>query len=224
MPLKNKKAVIFDMDGTLIDSMWVWHVIDEEFLGSRGFEIPEGLQHDIEGMSFYETACYFKEHFSLDEDIYDIMDTWNRMAFSKYEKEVSLKKGVLKFLDYLKANDIKMGIATSNSSELALVCLKSLGIDEYFDVVATAGEVKNGKPQPDIYLHAADILNVRPEECLVFEDVPMGILSGKNAGMTVAAVDDDFSAHLNDKKKELADYFINDFDEFLNGIYEVCNG
>lgn len=224
MPLKNKKAVIFDMDGTLIDSMWVWHAIDEEFLGSRGFEIPKDLQHAIEGMSFYETACYFKEHFSLDEDVYDIMDIWNEMAFSKYEKDISLKKGVPRFLEYLKTNNIKMGIATSNSSKLALVCLKSLGIDRYFDVVATAGEVKNGKPQPDIYLHAAACLNVSPGACLVFEDVPMGILSGKNAGMTVAAVDDKFSAHLNDKKKELADYFINDFDEFLNGIYEVCNG
>lgn len=227
MQLKNKKAVIFDMDGTLIDSMWVWKAIDLEFLGQHGIELDEqqqrALQHQIEGRNFYETACLFKECFALQEDVLTIMNIWNEMAFDKYANDIVLKKGVREFLEYLSDNHIKMGIATSNSRKLTMVCLRALGIEHFFEVVATAEEVHCGKPNPDIYLYAARELYVNPSECLVFEDVPMGILAGKNAGMAVCAVDDSFSAHLIEKKRTLADYFIEDFSALLSGSYEVCH-
>lgn len=211
MHLNNKKAVIFDMDGTIVDSMWVWSAIDHEFLGARGYEATRQMQHDIEGKSFYETACYFKEHFQLPEDVQTIMDIWNEMAYDKYKNEVKLKPGVLEFLEYLSRHHIKAGIATSNAKSLVSVCLKSLGISHYFQAVTTADEVEHGKPCPDIYLLTSSKLKVAPEECLVFEDVPMGILAGKRAGMEVCAVDDEMSRHLETKKKELADYFITGF-------------
>lgn len=211
MQLKNKKAVIFDMDGTLIDSMWVWVAIDEEFLGKRGLQSSPQMHHAIEGMSFQETAAYFKEHFNLPEDLQTIMDIWNNMAYDKYAHEVSLKHGVREFLDYLKSKNIKLGIATSNAPQLVHLCLKSLGIDDYFEAVTTAAEITHGKPSPDIYLLTARKLGTAPEDCLVFEDVPNGILAGKRAGMEVCAVDDETSRHLNNRKKELADDFINNF-------------
>ena len=94
-------------------------------------------------------------------------------------------------------------------------------ISGLFDVVRTAGEAGAGKPAPDVYLMVAAELKVEPERCLVFEDVPMGILAGKNAGMKVCAVEDAFSSLQRGKKKELADYYINDYYDISNETYEV---
>ena len=90
--LQNTDAVIFDMDGSLVDSMWMWKAIDIEYLGSFGIPLPKDLQTQIEGMSFGETALYFKEHFSIPDSPEQIKETWNRMAWDKYIHEVPLKK------------------------------------------------------------------------------------------------------------------------------------
>jgi len=209
--LTNKKAVIFDLDGTLVDSMWMWKAIDIEYLGRYGYDLPATLQKDIEGMSFSETAVYFKETFQIPDTLEEIKATWNRMAYDKYTKEVPLKKGVQKFLDYCKENRILLGIATSNSRELVDATLKALNIKEYFACVMTACEVAKGKPAPDIYLAVAEKLQAEPSRCLVFEDIEMGIMAGKNAGMEVCAVEDEFSMNQIEAKKKLADYYIKDY-------------
>ena len=214
--LKNKKAVIFDLDGTLVDSMWMWKAIDIEYLGKFGISLPPTLQKDIEGMSFSETAVYFKETFQIPDSLDEIKADWNSMAYEKYTKEVSLKNGAKEFLEYCKKNNIKLGIATSNSRELVDATLKALGIKEYFDCVMTACEVEKGKPAPDIYLAVAEKVEVDPVKCLVFEDIEMGILAGKNAGMEVCAVEDEFSMDQMELKKKLADYYIRDYWE-ING-------
>lgn len=211
--LKNKKAVIFDLDGTLVDSMWMWKAIDIEYLGKFGIELPPTLQKDIEGMSFSETAVYFKETFRLPDSLEEIKADWNRMAHEKYTREVSLKNGAKEFLDYCKSRKMKLGIATSNSRELVDATLEALGIKDYFDCVMTACEVEKGKPAPDIYLAVAKKVSVADHECLVFEDVEMGILAGKNAGMEVCAVEDEFSMNQTELKKKLANYYIKDYFE-----------
>ncbi|MGN0505781.1 MAG: HAD family hydrolase [Lachnospiraceae bacterium] len=216
MMWKEKKAVIFDLDGTVVDSMWMWRSIDREYLGKFGIPLPEDLQKNISGMSFSETAVYFKETFHLPDEIEKIKSDWNDMAMYKYTHEVPLKKGIFDFLKQLKAAGIRTGIATSNSLELVSAVLKSLGIRDYFDEVHTACEVAKGKPAPDIYLLVAECLKVRPEECLVFEDIEEGILAGKQAGMEVCAVEDEFSAGMREEKKRLADYFIMDYTELLS--------
>ena len=131
--LQNKKAVIFDLDGTLVDSMWMWKAIDIEYLGRFGIELPTTLQKDIEGKSFSETAVYFKETFQIPDSLEKINSDWNQRAYDKYTKEVPLKKGVKEFLDYCKEKGIKMGIATSNSRELVESTIDALKIREYFD-------------------------------------------------------------------------------------------
>lgn len=211
------KAVIFDLDGTLVDSMWMWKQIDIEFLERYGLECPEELQRDVEGMSFTETARYFKKRFSLRETIEEIKEIWVKMSIDKYRFEVPLKKGVREYLNDLKSRGLKAGIATSNGREMVDAVIGSLDIGSYFSVITTACEVAAGKPAPDIYLKVADTLGARPEDCLVFEDVPAGILAGKAAGMTVCAVDDDFSRHMEEEKRSLADYYIHDYFEILNG-------
>lgn len=205
--LEGIKAVIFDLDGTLVDSMWMWKAIDIEYLGRYGYECPEEIQKEIEGMSFTETANYFKEKFNLPVPIDKIKEDWNAMALDKYQHEVPLKEGMLEFLMDLKQRGIKTGIATSNSRELVDAVIESLAIGEYFDEIHTSCEVAKGKPAPDIYLLVAECLGVEPQDCLVFEDIPFGIMAGKNAGMKVCAVYDDYSKSLTEEKKRLADYW-----------------
>lgn len=209
--LKDIKAVIFDLDGSLVDSMWLWRDIDIEYLGRFGIPLPERLQADIEGMSFVETAVYFKERFKLQDSLEKIKADWNQMAWDKYMHEVPLKEGVYEFLLGCKERGILLGIATSNSRELAGNVADVHNLHNFFDCIMTGSEVKRGKPFPDIYLSVAKQLGVEPEHCLVFEDIVPGIMAGKRAGMRVCAVEDDYSAAEQEEKKRMADYYIENY-------------
>lgn len=208
-------AVIFDMDGTLVDSMWVWEEIDRDFFRSRGMEFPDTLHKEIEGMSFTETAEYFVKTYHMAETVEEVKAVWNRMAMEKYRTKTPLKPGALPFLELLKQNGLSTGIATSNSTLLVDVFLKARHLNGMIDAVTTSCEVNRGKPAPDVYLATAGKLGVAPESCLVFEDLPMGILAGKNAGMDTCAVEDAYSAELWEEKKQMADYFISDFTDIV---------
>lgn len=225
MIFQDKKAFLFDLDGTLVDSMWIWKKIDIEYLGRFGLELPDNLQASIEGMSFSETALYFKERFSIPDSLEEMKADWNRMAWEKYTQEVPLKPGVREFLTYYRARGVKMAVATSNSQELAEAVLEAHGLTDFFDTVVTGCEVAHGKPWPDIYLEAAARLGMDAGECLVFEDVVAGIQAGKSAGMKVAAVEDAYSLYQNLQKRELADYYITDYNLLLTeedgGAYNV---
>ena len=137
------------------------------------------------------------------------------MALDKYKYEVKEKPGCTCFLEYLKSRGIKMGIATSNNRSMVDAVLNSLNMKDYFEVITTSDEVKKGKPAPDVYLRTAELLGVEPEKCLVFEDVVAGVIAGKAAGMKVCAIEDDFSKDVRERKKELADYYIDDYRELL---------
>lgn len=214
--LQDIDAIIFDMDGTLIDSMWVWPAVDLEFYEKYHLVEPEHFHESMEGKSYTEVARLFLDTFpTLSLTVDEIKQMWTEMAFQKYTTEVALKEGIREFLTVQKRKGMKLGIATSNGAELVEATLQALGIEAYFDSVHTACEVEKGKPAPDIYLLVADELGVSPDRCLVFEDVPMGILAGKNAGMRTCAVDDDFSRSQEKKKKELADYYIRDYHELM---------
>lgn len=222
--LKDIDAVIFDLDGTLLDSMWVWTAIDDEYMKKYSLTAPEDFHEGMEGKSYTEVAQYFKDIFpTLSLTREEIMEEWTQMAHEKYVTQVPLKRGAREFLHRIRKSGIKTGIATSNTKKLVMDTLGALGIDALFDSVRTSCEAASGKPSPDVYLLVADDLGVEPGRCLVFEDVPMGILAGKNAGMTVCAVKDDFSEVQREKKRELADYYIDNYDEIQDGTYEVLS-
>ncbi len=217
--LENIKAVLFDMDGTLIDSIWIWGEIDIEYLGKHGYEVPSGLQQEIEGMSFSECAAYFKERFRIPDSVEMIKTEWIERAKDKYAHEIPLKPGAKRFLKYLKEQGIPMGIATSSSRELLDTAMEALGRSDYMDSCMTSGEAGAGKPAPDIYLKVARELGAAPEECLIFEDTPTGMQAGINAGSKVCAVADTFSESRKDLIFQLADYYIESYDEILEGTY-----
>ncbi len=210
------KAVIFDLDGTLIDSMGIWAQVDVEFLQRRNIPVPDDLFKDMkEGNSFIEVAEYFIQKFNLPDSPQEIMDEWTEMVAEHYRKDVKLKPGAKEFLDLLKKNKIKMGIGTSNSEYLTKIVLEANGIYEYFDSIVIGKEEIKGKPFPDIFLKVACELEVELEDCLVIEDVLAGVQAAKNAGMTVYAIYDEFSEPDKEKIKRNADRYVGYFDKLL---------
>lgn len=211
----NVKAAIFDLDGTLIDSMWVWEQIDMDYLGEKNIEVPENLNDEIGHLSFNQVAVYFKERFKLEDSLDEIKKSWSDMAYYHYSTDIKLKNGVIEFFNFLKESNIKIGLATSNSLHLLEAVLKNNGIYNYFDSITITDEVSVGKHEPDVYLLASKKLGVSPEECVVFEDIIQAVKGAKKAGMKVIGVEDIRS--LNDKNEilSLADNFITDFREII---------
>lgn len=212
--LKNISAAIFDMDGTLIDSMWVWDTIDIKYLKKRGFSVPDKLRDDIIHLSFEETALYFKNRFNLSDSIEEIVNEWNDLAYIEYASNVNLKPYAKEYLSKLKAKGIKLAIATSNCTMLLETVLKRHGIYDLFDVITTTDEVDRGKDFPDVYLLSAKKLSVSPSECVVFEDILPAVMGAKAAGMTVVGVHDSYSEY---QKKEI----MNNADIYINGYREI---
>lgn len=220
--LKDIEAVIFDIDGTLADSMWVWTDIDDIFIKKYHLKEPENFHEGMEGKSYSETAQYFLDIFpSLTQTREELEQEWLQMAYEIYTTQINLKKGAYEFIADMHHRGVKLGIATSNNRKLAEGMLANNDVLDYFGTIWTSCEAGAGKPDPAVYLRAAESLRVAPKNCLVFEDVPMGILAGKNAGMKVCAVDDRFSKMQDFKKRELADYYIHDYDDIKNKTYEV---
>ena len=153
-----------------------------------------------------------------EEDNHKVMVAAAEVEYEHYCQYTRVEE-IIAFAKKIEAK--KIGIATSNGRILVEDTLKALEAAELFDVVRTACEVAKGKPAPDVYLLAAKDMEVDPGRCLVFEDVPMGILAGKNAGMKVCAVDDEFSRYQEEKKRSLADYYIYSYDDIKNETYEV---
>ena len=218
--LKDFDAAIFDLDGTLIDSMWVWDKIDHDYLNSHGLKVPHDLKNNINHLTFEETAIYFKEEYNIPDSIDMILNTWNTMAFEHYSKNISLKKGALELLVYLKASNIKIGLATSNSKPLLNAALKFTNIFDYFDCITTTDEVQKGKSNPDIYLLTAKKLGVPPNKCIVFEDILEAVNGAKKANMKVIAIYDKASDYQKEALIKTADKYINNFQELPLSLLE----
>ena len=212
---KDKKAAIFDLDGTLVDSGFVWHKVDVDFFGKRGMDIPENYLEKISSMSFYETARFTKQEYAIEESIEDIMAEWYNMAAYEYANHVKLKEGAKEILKRLKEDKFKIGLATATSDRLFVPCLKNNGVYEYFDTYAYGDEVNKSKEFPDIYLLCAQRLGTEPVDCIVFEDIARAVIGAKKAGMKTCGVYDSYTAHEWEKLKEQADFCIKSLSELI---------
>ena len=213
------EGAIFDLDGTLVDSMWVWEKIDLDFLGQRGLTVPDNIGKVTEGMSFTETATYFKETFQLKESIEEIKELWIRMAVDYYSHEVLLKEGAMELLKLLRDNKMKIGLATSCSSELLKAVLQQHNLESYFDAIVTSCEVAKGKPNPDVYLRTAERLSIDPLKAIAFEDTVAGVMAAKAAGMTVVGLYDEASHKHQEELKSIADIYIQSLNEIIQNEF-----
>ncbi|MDP4110098.1 MAG: HAD family phosphatase [Bacillota bacterium] len=209
------RAAVFDLDGTLIDSMRVWDEIARDFLLRRGAEATREFREKIIPMSYYETAEYMIKVFNLDEKPEDIVAHIMKTAAYEYAHSIRLKPYAEKYLRYLKDGGIKLAVATASPETLYVPVLKNNGVYGLFDAFVTLGEVSRPKSFPDIYLLAAEKLKVPPSECAVFEDIPEGIKGAKSAGMKAIGVFDETSEKYRKEMEALSDGYIVSFREML---------
>lgn len=201
--LKNIEGAVFDLDGTLLDSSWVWEKVDEKFLGDRGFQVPDDYVDEISPLGAERVAVYTIERFGLNEDKDDIVREWIEMAKKEYATEVVCKPYAKEFLEELQKLNIKMAVATSSDRELFMKTLEREGILKYFQKIVTVDEVERGKGYPDIYEEAARRIKVNPHKCLVFEDILAGVTGASLGEFNVVAVFDEKSKHNWEKIKSI---------------------
>ena len=213
--LKNIEGAVFDLDGTLLDSSWVWEKVDEKFLGDRGFQVPDDYVDEISPLGAERAAVYTIERFGLNEDKDDIVREWIEMAKKEYATEVVCKPYAKEFLEELHKLNIKMAVAPSSDRELFMKTLERDGILKYFQKIVTVDEVERGKGYPDIYEEAARRIKVNPHKCLVFEDILAGVTGASLGEFNVVAVFDEKSKHNWEKIKSISKYSINDYKELL---------
>ncbi len=197
------QAVIFDLDGTIIDSMGTWENIDHSFFTNRDLSLTSDYLSAVKTMSFSKAARYTKARYDLPESEEEIMQEWMKVALVEYEK-IKLKQGVREYLTWLNNNDIKIGLATTNIPPLIEIVLKNNDVSHLFSAITTGSEVSRDKSHPDIYLLTAQKLAVNPENCIVFEDTLVGVTGASKANMIVIGIYDAYSAKDKEQIQELA--------------------
>lgn len=212
---QQKKGAIFDLDGTLLDSMGVWSRVDIEFLEKRGIALPADYAAAVKAMSFSEAARYTIRRFGLAQTENEIIEEWREMVQEEYACRIPLKPGAGVYLSRLHRDGVRIGLATACGRELYEPALVNNGIFGLFDAFASVSEAGRGKGFPDIYLLAAKRLGVNPGDCTVFEDIPEAVRGAKAAGMRTVGVFDAASAGDRVEMERLADAFIENFTDLL---------
>lgn len=213
--LKQQKGYLFDLDGTLLDSMGVWEQIDVDFLTRRNIPVPEDYAQAIAPMGFRRAAEYTIARFGFSQSPEEIMEEWHQMAVEQYAHHLSLKPGAKEYLEELKQQSKPLAVVTASYPELYQPALERGGVLDLFDTIVTVNQVPRGKGFPDIYLEAAKRIQVPPQQCAVFEDITQGIQGAKAADCLAVAVYDSANRGQWDQTKALADLSIRSFEELL---------
>ena len=209
----NISGAIFDMDGTLINSLIFWDVLWEEFgnryLGGEKFYPDLEADKAIRTMVLSEAMDYYHERFNIGKSGADLLNTANEVFRDCYVNRVELKDGVKEFLDYLKAKGVKMCIASATDKALLVYAMERCGLYEYFDTILSCADVGKGKDQPDIYYAALDKLGTDKDSTWVFEDSFVALRTANGMGLNTVGIYDKFNFD-QDKMQKLATHYIAD--------------
>ena len=207
--------LIFDLDGTLIDSNGVWVEVDKTFLERRGApytrEYYEGVAHTI----LSNCAIFTKEYLHLEESCEEIIAEWMELAADKYGTQVPLKPHVKEYLDKCRDAGHRMAVFTACVPEHCRAAMARHGLEPYFERVIYAQELGVDKKSPAIFRKVAESLGVRPWECVLFDDSLSACKAAKAAGMTVVGVHDGWFSDTSVDMREVCDQYIRDFGELL---------
>lgn len=185
------KGMIFDLDGTLIDSIPVWKKVDRMYIESLNEVFDPALKDQMKAISFEDTAQLIIDHYKLDKSIDEVKKDWISMVHHQYANHIPLKEGAKTFLEECAKKDYKMMIASSCNRELIEAALASHGISHYFSEIITSTDLQTTKELPDIYLYCANKMEIKPQHILVFEDINIAMKTAFTAGFNVCAVYDE---------------------------------
>ena len=206
------RGAIFDVDGTLLDSMFIWDTIGETYLRSIGYEPREKLNEVFKNMSLFQAARYYRTEYGVTLSIDEIMNGVNAMLERYYRFEVSLKPGVAELLAQLQASGVKLCIATATDRYLVEAALERCGVLSCFGAIFTCNEVGHGKDEPDIFEEALRFLGTEKAETVVFDDALYAVRTAKEAGFPVVVI---YDSHEKNQEglRALADFYIEDFSQ-----------
>lgn len=207
------KACIFDLDGTLVDSLSLWNDIDIEFFHARHMEVPKDYSKKISHMNFLEMARFTKEEYGIQESAEEIALLWTNMSEDAYKNRIQAKDGAKDLLKHLSSKGLKLALATTNKASLYVPCLQRNKLDIYFSLAKNVNDFNTSKKEPKIYQMIADEFHVLPKETLVFEDILMAIDTAKNAGFRTVGVYDKANREDEERIKKDADYYVSSFQE-----------
>lgn len=182
------KAVLFDMDGVIIDSEPLWTEAERRLLARRKLRCSPALKGVLMGRNSWEAVRLLKEHYSLRERLEDLIQERNQLIAELFGDSLQPIPDVLTLLEAIVDRGIKTALVSSSSKSLVELVLEKLKISELFDLIISGDHVARGKPAPDIYVAAARELCVAAEDCLVIEDAPNGVAAAKAAGMSCLAI------------------------------------
>lgn len=216
------EAVIFDMDGLLIDSEPFWRAAEKEVFGNLGIEVTEDLAVETSRMTTREVTEYWYNHKPWKEKCLEEVEqaVINRVG-ELIHNNGRMMPGVIELLQYFKQLGYKIGLATNSPYSLVPKTLDKLQIERYFDITISSDFVEKGKPYPDIYLKTACELKVLASKCIVFEDSKSGILAALAAGMNVVAVPE--SGEFDNKKFDIANIKIRKLSDFCDKHMKMLN-
>ena len=209
------KGAIFDVDGTMLDSMRMWHDIEIEYLMKHGISGVDNWAEVRYEMSQAEVGEYFQKEYGIKKSVQEITAEKNAMLDEFYFNAAALKPGVVAFLEALKARGVKMCVATATDRYLIEASLSRVGIDKYFERIFTCNEERTSKSSPDIFIRAAKFLGTDVGETVVVEDASHAIRSAKSAGFKVMAVFDQSAAAHQEEIRAMSDYYYTSLDDLI---------
>ena len=210
--LDNIKGIIFDLDGTLLDSCSIWGDVDKDFFLKRGIDLPSDYGEAIGHIGLDKAADYTISRFHLNEKKEDIIKEWKSGVLEHYAKYVKLKPHAYEFVKECKEKGIRICAATANDEDCYKSALVNNGIYDDFLFILEVGDFKSGKDKPDVYFECLKRLGVKVSECAIFEDLLTPIKTAKVAGFLTIAVYEETSRDEEEKKK-YADIYIKDYKE-----------
>lgn len=208
--LKTIKGAIFDMDGTLVDSLFLWDIIWEKFgelfLDDKNFRPAKEDDKAVRTMTLQEAMNHIHSVYKIGTDGNELFDAASRIIEDFYTDRVKLKDGVMEFLKCCRKNNIKMCIASASDTDFIKAAAKHCDIEEYFSDIFSCVEIGKGKDEPDIYLKAMSHLGTKPEETCVFEDSHIAIYTASKIGMKTVGIYDKYNYGQDEIKKIASEY------------------